>query len=49
MANTFKLKTNDNMPATDGTPLTLYTCPDILPQLSFLDYYYVIMILHKEQ
>ena len=27
MANTFKLKTNDNMPATAGTPLTLYTCP----------------------
>ena len=27
MANTFKLKTNDNMPDTAGTPLTLYTCP----------------------
>ena len=27
MANTFKLKTNDNMPASAGTPLTLYTCP----------------------
>ena len=27
MANTFKLKTNDAMPGTAGTPLTLYTCP----------------------
>ena len=27
MANTFKLKSNANMPATAGTPLTLYTCP----------------------
>ena len=28
MANTFKLvKTNANMPASAGTPLTLYTCP----------------------
>ena len=27
MANTFKVKTNANMPATAGTPLTLYTCP----------------------
>ena len=27
MANTFKLKTNDIMPASAGTPLTLYTCP----------------------
>ena len=27
MANTFKVKTNANMPGTAGTPLTLYTCP----------------------
>ena len=27
MANTFKIKTNAFMPATAGTPLTLYTCP----------------------
>ena len=27
MANTFKVKTNANMPAVAGTPLTLYTCP----------------------
>ena len=27
MANTFKLKTNAAMPASAGTPLTLYTCP----------------------
>ena len=27
MANTFKVKTNANMPASAGTPLTLYTCP----------------------
>ena len=27
MANTFKLKTNAAMPASSGTPLTLYTCP----------------------
>ena len=27
MANTFKLKTNAAMPATAGTPLTLYTVP----------------------
>ena len=27
MANTFKIKTNAAMPATAGTPLTLYTCP----------------------
>ena len=27
MANTFKLKSNANMPATAGTPLTLYNCP----------------------
>ncbi len=27
MANTFKLKSNANMPATAGKPLTLYTCP----------------------
>ena len=27
MANTFKIKTNADMPATAGTPLTLYTCP----------------------
>ena len=27
MANTFKVKTNANMPASTGTPLTLYTCP----------------------
>ena len=27
MANTFKLKSNANMPASAGTPLTLYTCP----------------------
>ena len=27
MANTFKLKTNDAMPSSAGTPLTLYTCP----------------------
>ena len=26
MANTFKLKSNANMPASAGTPLTLYTC-----------------------
>ena len=25
MANTFKIKTNDAMPASAGTPLTLYT------------------------
>ena len=27
MANTFKLKTNAAMPASAGTPLTIYTCP----------------------
>ena len=27
MANNFKLKTNAAMPASAGTPLTLYTCP----------------------
>ena len=27
MANTFKLKSNDAMPSSAGTPLTLYTCP----------------------
>ena len=27
MANTFKLKSNDAMPASAGTPLTLYTVP----------------------
>ena len=27
MANTFKLKSNANMPASAATPLTLYTCP----------------------
>ena len=27
MANTFKVKTNANMPGTAGPPLTLYTCP----------------------
>ena len=27
MANTFKVKTNGAMPASAGTPLTLYTCP----------------------
>ena len=27
MANTFKVKTNANMPGTAGTPLPLYTCP----------------------
>ena len=27
MANTFKVKTNANMPGTAGTPLTLYTVP----------------------
>ena len=27
MANTFKVKTNANMPGTAGTPLILYTCP----------------------
>ena len=27
MANTFKVKTNANMPGTAGAPLTLYTCP----------------------
>ena len=27
MANTFKVKSNANMPASAGTPLTLYTCP----------------------
>ena len=27
MANTFKIKTNAAMPATAGTPLTLYTTP----------------------
>ena len=27
MANTFKVKTTANMPASAGTPLTLYTCP----------------------
>ena len=27
MANTFKLKTNAAMPASAGTPLTLYTVP----------------------
>ena len=27
MANTFKVKTNANMPASAGVPLTLYTCP----------------------
>ena len=27
MANTFKVKTNDAMPSSAGTPLTLYTCP----------------------
>ena len=26
MANTFKVKTNAAMPASAGTPLTLYTC-----------------------
>ena len=30
MANTFKVKTNANMPGTAGTPLTLYTCPESL-------------------
>ena len=28
MANTFKVKTNAAMPASAGTPLTLYTCPN---------------------
>ena len=28
MANTFKVKTNANMPGTAGTPLTLYTVPN---------------------
>ena len=28
MANTFKIKTNAAMPATAGTPLTLYTTPN---------------------
>ena len=27
MANTFKLKSNANMHASAGTPLTVYTCP----------------------
>ena len=27
MANNFKVKTNAAMPASSGTPLTLYTCP----------------------
>ena len=27
MANTFKIKTNDAMPSSSGTPLTLYTVP----------------------
>ena len=27
MANTFKVKSNGAMPASAGTPLTLYTCP----------------------
>ena len=27
MANTFKVKTNAAMPASAGTPLTIYTCP----------------------
>jgi hypothetical protein len=27
MANTFKVKTNDAMPSSSGTPLTLYTVP----------------------
>ena len=27
MANTFKVKTNDAMPTSAGTPLTFYTCP----------------------
>ena len=27
MPNTFKVKTNGSMPASSGTPLTLYTCP----------------------
>ena len=27
MANTFKIKTNDAMPTSPGTPLTLYTVP----------------------
>ena len=27
MPNTFKIKTNAAMPATAGSPLTLYTCP----------------------
>ena len=27
MANTFKVKTNDAMPTSAGTPLTLYTVP----------------------
>ena len=27
MANTFKVKTNDAMPSSAGTPLTLYTVP----------------------
>ena len=27
MANTFKVKTNAAMPASAGTPLTVYTCP----------------------
>ena len=27
MANTFKVVTNDAMPASAGTPLALYTCP----------------------
>jgi len=27
MANTFKIKSNANMPASAGTPLTLYTVP----------------------
>jgi hypothetical protein len=27
MANTFKVVTNDAMPASAGTPLPLYTCP----------------------
>ena len=28
MANTFKIKTNDAMPTSAGTPLTLYTVPN---------------------
>ena len=31
MANTFKVKTNAAMPASSGTPLTLYTCPSSTP------------------